>query len=176
MRYTTLIDISEIPALYRNVNARLLYLHLVLIAGYHDDDRDLADISIRRLAIDTGLTVSATRHALRMLQDAKLLSRADGLWLVKKWMPAQKIQGRPKADPTTWRQPPEPSTGDMLLRQREEERAREKQLEAQGKTSFMLYYEEKMRQAEEGDLEAARIVRQRAAIYAAHKEKIEQNK
>jgi len=176
MRYTTLIDITEIPALYRNVNARLLYLHLVLVAGYHDDDRDLADISIRRLASDTGLTVSATRHAIRMLQDAKLLFRQDGLWLVKKWLPAQKISGRPKADPTTWRQPSELSTGDILLQQREEERAREKQLEAQGKTSFMLYYEEKMRQAEEGDLEAARIVRQRAAIYAAHKEKIEQNR
>lgn len=86
MRYTTVIDISEMPAVYRNQNCRLLYLHIALKAGYHDDDRDTANVSIRRLAQDTGLTVSATRHALSVLIEAKLLARAGKTWKVVKWI------------------------------------------------------------------------------------------
>lgn len=86
MRYTTVIDISEIPAIYRNSNARLVYLHLALRSGYHDDDRDLVTISIRRLAVDVGLTVSATRHALGQLTAAHLLEKREQSWYVKKWI------------------------------------------------------------------------------------------
>lgn len=86
MRYTTIIDISEEPAVYRNVNTRLLYLHLALKSGYHDDDRDRVDISIRRLSFATGLTVSATRHALKVLERCQLLTREGSTWTVKKWV------------------------------------------------------------------------------------------
>ena len=75
MRYTTIIDITELPSIYRNHNARLVYLHLVLKCGYHDTDRDLTDTSIRQLSAAVGLTIAATRHALLQLQAVGLLSR-----------------------------------------------------------------------------------------------------
>lgn len=86
MRYTTIIDISEIPAIYKNHNARILYLHLVLKAGYHDDDRDIVTVSIRNLAAYSGLTVSAVRHALGVLERAQLLTRTPQGYRVKKWV------------------------------------------------------------------------------------------
>lgn len=86
MRYTTLIDITEIPAVYGNHHARLLYMHMALKAGYHDTDRDILAISIRRLADDAGMTVSATRHALQQLQKAGLISKQGQAWRVLKWI------------------------------------------------------------------------------------------
>lgn len=109
MRYTTVIDISEFPQTYRNHNARLLYLHMALKAGYHDTDRDILDASIRRLAADVGLTVSATRHALGTLQKDGLASRQGDRWRVLKWV---------VIDPPTPRKQPKkaaqsPGTGDL---------------------------------------------------------------
>lgn len=89
MRYTTLIDISELPQIYRNVNARLLYLHLVLKSGYHNDDRDLARISLRALASSVGLTLSATRHALHILGEAGLVAKEGDALRVRKWFVAE---------------------------------------------------------------------------------------
>lgn len=86
MRYTTLIDISELPDVYRNKNARILYMHMVLKSGYHDQDRDELAMSIRRLASDTGLTLSATRFALAQLEKAGLLKKEQRSWRVKKWI------------------------------------------------------------------------------------------
>lgn len=86
MRYTTLIDISELPDVYRNKNARLLYMHMVLKSGYHDQDRDLLDKSLRSLASEVGLTLSATRHSVAQLEAAGLLKKEQGSWRVKKWI------------------------------------------------------------------------------------------
>lgn len=86
MRYTTVIDISEFPQVYRNHNARLVYLHLALKSGWHDADRDQIKTSIRRIAMEVGLTVSATRHALATLERDKLLTRSGDTWTVKKWI------------------------------------------------------------------------------------------
>lgn len=96
MRYTTIIDVSEIREVYRNVTARLLYLHLTLRAGYHDNDRDQARISIRRLASEVGVSISATRHALRVLQASHLIRRDASAWIVTKWLPEQTVTSRPK--------------------------------------------------------------------------------
>ena len=96
MRYTTVIDITEILEIYKNPTARLLYLHMSLKAGYHDADRDLVRLSIRRLSADVGVTVSATRHALRQLERAGLLTREGDLWRVKKWVEEQQITTRAK--------------------------------------------------------------------------------
>lgn len=96
MRYTTVIDISENRQLYANHNAVLVYLHLCLRAGYHDQDRDMVAISIRNLARDTGVTVSACRHALKLLMSAGLLTRTAGTWTVKKWVEEQQITTRAK--------------------------------------------------------------------------------
>lgn len=91
MRYTTVIDISENRQLYANHNAVLVYLHLCLRAGYHDHDRDMVSISIRNLASDIGVTVSACRHAIKLLTAAGLVTRTAGTgtvgtWTVKKWL------------------------------------------------------------------------------------------
>ncbi len=96
MRYTTVIDISEISEIYKNPTARLLYLHMSLKAGYHDADRDLVRLSIRRLSADVGVTVSATRHALHQLERSGLLTREGELWRVKKWVEEQQITTRAK--------------------------------------------------------------------------------
>lgn len=113
MRYTTVLDISEMPAVYRNLNARLLYIHMSLKCGYHDDDRDMLQCGIRTLALRTGLTVSATRHALGVLQAASLITREGSAWRVRKWVM--------QADPTPRRQPkkakPKEEDNDLVRRQ-----------------------------------------------------------
>lgn len=85
MRYTTIIDISEFP-IYKNPNARLVYLHMALKSGYHAEDKDKIKSSIRRIALAVGLTVSATRHALAQLEREKLITKTDSCWIVKKWV------------------------------------------------------------------------------------------
>ena len=101
MRYTTIIDITEIPDVYRNQNARLIYLHIALKAGYHDEDRDVLKTSIRTIAWTVGLTVSATRHALAVLERAGLLKRTGSGWIVTKWIQATDPTPRPKKKTTT---------------------------------------------------------------------------
>lgn len=96
MRYTTVIDISEMPEIYRNMTARLIYIHMSLKAGYHDSDRDLVNVSIRRLSADVGVTVSATRHALHLLVRSGLLVKEGQLWRIKKWVEEQTITTRAK--------------------------------------------------------------------------------
>lgn len=89
MRYTTIIDISEIPEVYKNLNARLLYLHLVLKSGYRDTDRDVIKTSLRRLEDETGLTFSAVRHSFVLLAKHGLATKTEGGWRVLKWIVAE---------------------------------------------------------------------------------------
>lgn len=172
MRYTTIIDITEVPAIYRNVHARLLYLHLVLIAGYHDDDRDFCNTSIRRLAADVGLTESAVRHGLKVLERARLLEARDGTYKVKKWLPQTSISARtapadPKLTPQqTARLEQERADAEKAWK----EAARKEQLAAAGKTEFMIYYEGLMEKAAAGDLEAQRLVKRHHETYTSHVE------
>ena len=87
MRYTTIIDITEIPEVWRNQNIRNLYLYMVLRSGYHDDDRDILRKSVRNLAADTGITVSAVRHGLLVLQRHGLLvPAAESIYKVTKFV------------------------------------------------------------------------------------------
>lgn len=74
MRYTTIIDLSELP-IYQSKSVRLLYLHLCLRAGYHKENQDIITDSLSRIARDTGMTVSAVRCALRQLIAANLAQR-----------------------------------------------------------------------------------------------------
>lgn len=169
MRYTTLIDISELPSVYRNVNARLLYLHMALKAGYHDDDRDVLDTSIRILSAQTGLTISAVRHALHVLEGVRLIKREGSTWIVKKWLPMQTTSPRPKA---TQKQL-DAAQDEANLRARQErkeelERLRREEVKATGKTEFMLYYEGLQEKAQSGDPEAIKLVARHRATYEAH--------
>lgn len=94
MRYTTIIDCTEWPELYRNENVRLVYLHLVLRSGYHDEDRDKIRTSIRRVAADANVSVAAARHAVMQLEKHGLLKREGSVWTVTKWVMGQNMTTR----------------------------------------------------------------------------------
>lgn len=94
MRYTTILDLRDWPALYKNHNVRLVYLHLVLIAGYHDDNRDKACISLRQLSADVGLTLSTIRHALEVLERTRIIKRTSNGIMVAKWLKEATITPR----------------------------------------------------------------------------------
>lgn len=166
MRYTTIIDISESQELYRNVNVRIVYLHLVLKSGYHDDDRDMCSASIRTIAAQTRLTVAAARHALKQLTKAKLVERVKMGYKVTKWVQTDKPTPRPsaprkgKADAAqTVREQEE----QAIKRERESQQRR--QLRQQGKTEFMVYFESLQERAAKGDLDAQMQVQKRQAMY-----------
>lgn len=86
MRYTTIIDVTEIPDIWRNPNVTRLYFYMAMRCGYHDDDRDQLRISIRNLAYASGLTLSACRHALKVLQKFGLVSPMEDHYQVKKFL------------------------------------------------------------------------------------------
>lgn len=177
MRYTTIIDITDQPGVYRNVHARLLYLHLVLRAGYHDNDRDIVDISIRRLAMQSGLTVSATRHALAILERAQLVRREGNTLVVKKWLMDEAITPRAKTkreqrarDQASERE----RENQERSRSMENERKKFQQLRASGKSPFMLYYESLAEKAAAGDIDAARSMARHRETYEAQKKQLEE--
>lgn len=96
-RYTTILDIRGTKA-YNSPSTRLLYLHLVLTAGYHQDDQDQVTASIRTLARECGMTISATRHAIQVLTELGLLQRQEGKWIVLKFVkPILAAKGSNKA-------------------------------------------------------------------------------
>lgn len=86
MRYTTIIDITELPEVYKSLSARVLYLHLVCVSGYHTDNQDQVRKSVRALSYETGLTLSAVRHALKVLRDNDLVAHQDGCFIVRKYV------------------------------------------------------------------------------------------
>lgn len=97
MRYTTIIDITEIPDVYRNSNVRLVYLHLVLKSGYHEDDLDKIKLSVRGIMYGTGLSLSAVRHALQVLEKNGLLEKRDNSTFIRKFLYQKAVKKRPKA-------------------------------------------------------------------------------
>lgn len=168
MRYTTIIDITEYPVLYRNHAVRLVYLHLVLRSGYHDHDRDLCDTSIRRIAFEVGLSIAAVRHALHMLQRHALVQQLDGLYQVTKWTVQTTPTKRAKtAAQTEAHQAQVLREAQQIQRERlrEQEKADRERLRAQGKTQYMLYVEELKRKAEAGDKNAERLYNSHKASY-----------
>lgn len=86
MRYTTVIDVTEIPAVWGNPNIRTVYFYLALRSGYHAQDRDRISVSYRRLAALVGISEDAARHALRILEREQLIRREGKDFLVKKWL------------------------------------------------------------------------------------------
>lgn len=179
MRYTTIIDISG-SEMYKNQAVRLVYLHLVLKSGYTDADRDLVTISVRRLAMETGLTLAAVRHALGMLAKAGLLKqqgKKSSLWYVVKWLAQPTITPRAK----TQRQQKAIEAEAQRQAQLEErhrqmaiEEQRRLQLEATGRTSFMVYYEDLQRRAAAGDKDAAQGLVRHKVLYEAHRKQMEE--
>lgn len=171
MRYTTLIDISEYPQLYRSASVRLVYLHLVLKSGYHDDDRDLCGVSVRRLANECGLTVAATRHALALLEKYVMIKRQGSMLLVRKWVVEKSITPRARTQAQARHKEARELEEIDRARRDKQLRAEEKRredLRAAGKTPFMVYYEGLLAKAKEGDPEAIRLVEVHRNTYQAH--------
>lgn len=178
MRYTTIIDISENERIYRNHNARLLYVHMVLKSGYHADDRDIYVKSLRNMAADCGISIAACRHALRLLIGEGLVKQTGNAWTITKFVLEQPIGKRAKSVK-------EQKQRNAAAARSAEEAAREAQIEKDkkereevfqsGKTDFMIYYERQLEKARAGDEEAARIVEKNKAVYEAHKKQFENN-
>lgn len=170
MRYTTIIDLSEFPAVYRNKNVRLVYLHLVLKSGYHDNDRDLIDISIRNLACGVGLSVSATRHALHILEQAHMIRRSGPLWHVRKFIIEQEISPRAKTQKEAKKKAAaaaEQQASQELNIRLDEERERRQNLRQNNTSDFIMYYEDVVRRAQAGDVDAQETARKRREMYIA---------
>lgn len=154
MRYTTVIDISEFPMLYRNVNVRLLYFHLCLKAGYHDFDRDICDISVRRLAQEVGITYSATRHALRILEEQRFITYNGNAIMVRKWLQDETITKRSRSKKEQILRDglaDERRRSEILQQERDENRTKLRELTAKGLTSFIVFYENKYDAWQHGD-------------------------
>lgn len=185
MRYTTIIDITDYREIYRNVNARLVYLHLVLSCGYHDYDRDISALSIRQLAADAGVTVAACRHALKMLARYKLVTMDGGAMTVKKWIPGEEYGSRPTTPktPKNGSTPTQTKTDVVAQQYRDDDRDRqraetERTIAETGKTPFMLHYEEQLRQAAKGDAAALEYINKPRwrMIYEGHKKQLEEQR
>lgn len=176
MRYTTVIDISEMPELYRNPNIVRVYIHLCLKAGYHDDDRDRIQISIRSLSMDLHLSIATVRHALSQLIKAKLLVKEGTVCTVSKYVYDRPITKRAKT--VAMEQARQAEERQQAERRQAEERynqqrAEDRALRQQGKDSYMLYYEMQMAKAEAGDLSAQQFCRDNLKHYNDHKISIE---
>lgn len=158
MRYTTIIDIREFPQIYRNDHAKLVYLHLVLISGYHDDDRDQTPISIRQICYDTGLSLSAVRHSLKVLISAGLLSRSGITWTVKKFVLDKPISSRIRSEKK--RSATENLERERIIKEEQNQREKEEKRKYQeeikaGKNPLKEMVKDLMNRAENGDQEAA---------------------
>lgn len=133
MRYTTIIDVTQCPDIYRNIKARLLYLHMVLNCGYHDNDKGLVRKSVRQLAEETGITKSATEHALRQLVRWQLARRTRGKLYVVNWWPEQPIT-KPKRKAQ--------EVKEQAIALEREAKNREREAEVQRSKENVVSYEE----------------------------------
>lgn len=162
--------------LYRNPNVRLVYLHLCLRSGYHDSDRDLLKIPIRRLAEDVGITFSAARNAISMLMQYGLLSYDSGVFNVKKFIVSDIVTRRS----STRKQEKVKAIREQEQRQQiareieyEDNARRIDELHRIGKTPFMVYYESLQAKAAHGDADAIAALRRHKATYDMHRAQIE---
>ena len=167
MRYTTVIDISEIPEIYRNKNVCRLYFHLCLKAGYHDDDRDVVKLSIRGMSYETGLSLSATRNAIGQLLKHGLLEKTADSLKVRKFVVEMPISKRART-----RKEIDPGTAvQKALEEESKDRMR-----AGEKTSWMGLYEYKMKAAKAGDKAAQKFVKDHAEQYKEQCEMIKKQR
>lgn len=167
MRYTTVIDIREFPQIYRNDHAKLVYLHLVLISGYHDEDRDQTPISIRQICYDTGLSLSAVRHSLKVLISAGLLTRSGIIWTVKKFVLDKPISPRIRSEKK--RTAAENLERERIIKEEQSQREKEEKRKYQeeikaGKNPLKEMVKDLMKRAQNGDEEAAENLKRYKSI------------
>lgn len=175
MRYTPIIDITTIPELWSNNNIVRLYYYMAMVAGYHAQDMDIVDVSIRSLALRVGITVSATRNALRQLAKYHLITRQGNLWKVMKVIPGQTYTKR-KKQPTAEQQAAERQREQLITAQAEERARQDAEIQSyydKGTSPMEVYLEDLKRRAEAGDPEAIPIWNRRAKDYQRIKEQRE---
>lgn len=175
MRYTTIIDLTHLTRLWRNTNAIRLYYYLSCVAGYHDNDRDVVDRSLRTMAREAHMTLSAVRYAMATLTKYNLVVKTGPIYIVRHWLKEQPITPREDLDKKSYRAKMAEQE-DQARQIRQEQQARQDQIRLEraksGKTSFMLYYESLQEKAAAGDLEAADMVEKHRAMYIQHQEEI----
>lgn len=145
MRYTTIIDIREAPALYRNANTRLIYLELVLGSSYQQETKDRYQGSFRTLAARVGVSISAVRNSLKQLQALGMVSPIEGGWIVKKWIEQPSIiprRQRPKPEQPISLSEEQKSSAEQLNHERWLEKLRQ-----QGIDEFIFRFEENVKAA-----------------------------
>lgn len=156
MRYTTIIDITEVERVWHSMSARNLYLYMCLKCGYQDSNRDIMKVSIRNLAYRTNMTVSAVRHAIAVLQSSGLLRVPEpGHFIVTKWVPSERPGKRPKSSDI------DPKAAEIQDRIRERE---ERQIERrnQSESGLEVYLKQLKAKADAGDKEAAKLYKLRS--------------
>lgn len=157
------------PAVFRCRNAVWLYYFMSMKAGYHDDDRDILDMSLTQLANASGLTVSAVRHAIRVLVNAHLVKR-DGqhAWTIRKWIQESTITPRrqnKRQERLVQKQLDEAAQQAQREAALEAERRKNEALWARGKSPFIVYCESLKEKAANGDDEAAATFKRNEAAY-----------
>lgn len=167
MRYTTIIDLREWPHAYKSVGVRLLYLHFCLVSGYHAEDRDKCLHSYRQLAQDTGLTLSAVRHAVKQLDKLGLLKREGDKWVVTKFILPKEIPSRPRPTKAT------NGYSDDVYKTIYHEFSPEenKALEADYKSQFMWVFEQIWRLHSSGDTTGDKYLKANWARYQAERQR-----
>lgn len=171
MRYTTIIDITEIKCIWDNENISRVYLFLVLKCGYHDMDRDFIKISTRVLADRCGITHAACRHALAVLEREHLIAKAGKWWRIRKYVDEQAVTSRKKVEKAA-RQSAADKAAEAA--RKAQQQALEADIEARNKSQlgFIKYFEDLERRAAMGDEDARRTAEQRRPIYESIKRDI----
>lgn len=164
MRYTTIIDITDIPQVYNNINATRVYLHLCLTCGFTADDMDTIRISYRQLAAQLNITLSAVRHSLNLLTRYHLITIEGNIITVRKYLPKAEYKDRPKT---------QQEFKDALYRKKvkeefdksmeenkyyEENKEKEEQERIARIRAFCTHYREQQQLAKQGDLEAQHYI------------------
>lgn len=164
MRYTTIIDITDIPQVYNNINATRIYLHLCLTCGFTADDLDTIRISYRQLAAQLSMTLSAVRHSLSLLIRYHLITIEDNIITVRKYLPKAEYKDRPKTQQEykdeQYRKKVK-ADFEMSMEEAknfEEEQENENQRRKAQVLSFCRHYRDMQEKAEKGDLDAQQYI------------------
>lgn len=164
MRYTTIIDITDIPQVYSNINATRVYLHLCLTCGFTADDMDTIRISYRQLAAQLRITLSAVRHSLNLLIRYHLITIEGNLITVRKYLPKAEYKDRPKTQQEFKDEQYRKKVKEQFEKSMEENRLYEENKEKEEQEriarirAFCTHYREMEQKAEQGDLEAQQYI------------------
>ena len=125
--------------------------------------------------MEVGITLGAVRHALEILTKAKMIYKKDNVFHVRKWILEQKITSRAtskRQEQAIQNQKEREKENRVREEEYKERQKRVEELRKQGKTEYMLYYEKMIRKAQNGDLDALKIVERNKSIYEEHKARI----